>query len=122
MAEADVLRRAFDAYNRDDLDGVVAEAADDVQYVLGMRGISTTGRDRWREVVARIAEALPGRRAEVLRIGAGDGVGMVEWVIRGVSSGTVAGYPPAGEHVTFEGCSIVGFRNGKIAYWRDYVG
>jgi steroid delta-isomerase-like uncharacterized protein len=122
MAEADALRRAFDAYNRDDVDGVVAEAADHVEYVMGARGIRVTGRDRWREVVARIAEAFPGRRAEIVRMVGGNDVGLVEWVIRGTSSGAVEGFPPAGEQVAFEGCSVVGFADGRIAYWRDYVG
>ncbi len=122
MAEVDILRRAFDAYNRDDVDGVVAAAADDVEYVMAARDIHVTGRDRWREVVARIADAFPGRRAEVVRLTGGNGVGMVEWIIRGVSSGAVDGYPPSGESVAFEGCSVVGFDGNKIVYWRDYVG
>jgi hypothetical protein len=35
MNEAEVLRRIFVAYNDDDLDGVVADATDDVTYVFG---------------------------------------------------------------------------------------
>lgn len=121
MSEADVLRRLFEAYNRGDVDGVVAHATDDVTYVAGGRGLRVHGRDNWRAVVADIASALPGRRAQLGRIAAVDGTGLVEWVIEGTSSGSGKGLPPAGTPVRFEGCSVVEFHDSKISYWRDYV-
>ena len=122
VTEAEVLRRIFDAYNDDDVDGVVAGATDDVTYVFGPRGIRMTGRDGWRQVVAGIAAAVPGRRLEIVRLAAADGAGVVEWVIRGVSSGAVDGYPAAGEPVILEGCTVVGFRDERVCYVRDYMG
>lgn len=121
MSEVDVLRRLFDAYNRDDPEGVVSDATEDVEYVLGRRSMRLQGRDSWRAHVARVAAAVPGRRAHLTRVAAAEGTGLVEWVIEGVSSGSVEGYPPAGAPVRFEGCSVVGFRGSRICYWRDYV-
>jgi uncharacterized protein with von Willebrand factor type A (vWA) domain len=62
---ATVLARMVEAYNNDDLDGVVAEAADDVEYVLGSRGLRLVGRAAWRSVVGSVASAIPGRRLHV---------------------------------------------------------
>lgn len=122
MNEAEVLRRIFDAYNSDDLDGVVADATEDLTYVFGPRGIRLTGRDAWRQVVAGIAAAIPGRRLEIVHLAGADGAGVVEWIIRGVSSGAVDGYPAAGQPVTLEGCTVVGFRDERVCYVRDYMG
>lgn len=121
MSEVEVLHRLFDAYNRDDVDGVVAHATDDVTYVAGGRGLRVHGREHWRAVVADVAAALPGRRARLGRIAAAEGTGLVEWVIEGTSSGSGTGLPPAGTLVRFEGCSVVEFRDLKISYWRDYM-
>ncbi len=45
VSEVDVLHRLFDAYNRDDVDGVVADATDDVEYGAAKRGVRVHGRD-----------------------------------------------------------------------------
>ena len=116
-----VLDRMLSSYNRGDVDGVLADAADDVEYVLGSRGLHLIGRESWRSVVLSVANALPGRHMHVSRrIVAGDAA-VIEWAIEGVSSGRVAGYPPAGELVRREGCSVIGFRLGHIVSFRDYV-
>lgn len=116
-----VLDRMLRAYNRGDVDGVVADAADNVEYVLGSRRIRLVGREAWRSVVMSVATAMPGRRLQVSRtVVAGEAVA-IEWVMEGVSSGQVAGYPAAGEPVRREGCSVIGFRDGQIVAFRDYI-
>lgn len=116
-----VLDRMLSAYNIDDVDGVVADAADDVEYVLGSRSVRLVGREAWRSVVMSVATAMPGRRLQVSRRVVAGEVVAIEWVLEGVSSGQVAGYPAAGEPVRREGCSMIGFRNGLIVAFRDYV-
>ncbi|MBA3292360.1 MAG: nuclear transport factor 2 family protein [Geodermatophilaceae bacterium] len=104
------------------MDGVVAEAADDVEYVLGSHGVRVVGREAWRSVVVSVATAIPGRRMHVSRRIVADEAAAVEWASKGwVSSGQVTGYPAAGELVRREGCSVIGFRHGLIVYFRDYV-
>lgn len=121
MSNSDVLAQMLESYNRDDVDGVVARADDDVEYVFGARGIRVTGPDQWRAVMAAVAAACPGRRLRVLRqVVSGDDAAF-EWVLEGTSSGQMPGFPPAGERVRSEGCSVLGFRNGRIVYWRDFM-
>ena len=116
-----VLDRMLSAYNRGDVDGVVADATDDVEYVLGSRGVRLVGRGAWRSVVLSVATAMPGRRLNVWRRLAGSDAIAIEWVVEGVSSGQVEGYPAAGERVRLEGCSVISFRNDRIVAFRDYV-
>jgi predicted ester cyclase len=116
-----VLDRLLSSYNRGDVDGVLAEAEDDVEYVLGSRGVHLVGREAWRSVVMSVVSAIPGRRMHVSRRVVSGDAAVIEWVIEGVSSGQVAGYPVAGELVRREGCSVIGFDQGHIVSFRDYV-
>ena len=122
MDNAELLARMLSAYNSGDVDGVVADAAPDVEYVMGARSIRLVGPDGWRSAVAMMATGVPDRRMEVTRQALDGDVAMVEWILEGTSSGQVPQFPPAGEPFHMEGCSVISFGNGRIVRFRDYVG
>lgn len=122
MDNVAVLDRLVLAYNSDHAEGVVAEGADDVEYLIPDRGIHLVGREQWLGLVEVVARGVPGRRMTVVsRVVSGD-LAALEWVIEGTSSGLVPTFPPADEPYRQEGCSVIRFRDGRIVRWRDYLG
>lgn len=121
MDNVAVLNRLVAAYNDDHAAGVVAEGADDVEYLIPDRGVHVVGREQWLELVELVARGAPGRRMTVVTLVASGDVAALEWVIEGTSSGHVPGFPPAGEPVRRQGCSVIRFREGRIVRWRDYL-
>ncbi len=121
MGNRAVLDRLVEAYNRDDVEGVVADGTADVEYVIRDLGVHLVGREQWLGLVRMIATGVPGRRMTVLRRAVDGDVGVLEWILEGTSSGQVPGFPPTGEQFRREGCSVIEFRDARIARWRDYV-
>ncbi len=69
MGNRAVLDRLVDAYYRDDVEGVVSDGTDDVEYVIRDLGVHLVGREQWLGLVRMIATGVPGRRMTVLRRG-----------------------------------------------------
>jgi len=114
----DTLKRILEAFNRHDLDAIMAFFADDC--VLEMpRGPHSWGR----RFVGReqVREGLASRFAGLPDVHYGDDT---HWVCgtKGVSEWTVTGTTPAGARVEVRGCDHFEFRDGKIvkkdSYWK----
>lgn len=114
----DTLKRILEAFNRHDLNAIMAFFADDC--VLEMpRGPHPWGRRLVGKVQVR--EGLASRFAGLPDVHYGQDS---HWVCgtKGVSEWTLTGTTPAGAHVEVRGCDHFEFRNGKIvrkdSYWK----
>jgi hypothetical protein len=117
-ATVEVLKGFLDAFNRHDLDGVMAYFADDcVLYMprgAGPRGDRYTGK-------AEVRTALAGRFAGIPDVHYGEDR---HWVCGdlGVSEWTLTGTSVTGQVVEVRGVDLLEFVNGKIArkdsFWK----
>src|SRR5215217_1186482 len=112
------LEQILDAFNRHDLDAIMAFFADDA--VVEM----PRGPDPWgsrAEGKAAVREALAGRFAGIPDVHYSEDR---HWVCghRGVSEWLLTGTTTAGERIAVRGCDLWEFRDGLIvrkdSYWK----
>src|SRR5262245_43970000 len=115
---ADTLAAITDAFNRHDVDGVMAFLAEGV--VMEM----PRGPDPWgRRLVGRaeVREGIASRFAGIPDVHYGDAT---HWVSgeRGVSEWTLTGTTTDGERLQVRGCDLWTFRDGQVvrkdSYWK----
>jgi ketosteroid isomerase-like protein len=114
----ETLEQLLDAFNRHDLDAIVAFFADDAVVEMP-RGPDTWGSRA--EGKAAVREALAGRFAGVPDVHYSEDR---HWVCgnRGVSEWLLTGTTTAGERIAVRGCDLWEFRDGLIvrkdSYWK----
>jgi ketosteroid isomerase-like protein len=118
MATVEMLEAIVDAFNRHDVDGVMAFFTDDCSFETP-RGPEPWGR---RLVgVEAVREGVAARFAGIPDVHYGDGT---HWVLgdRGVSEWTLTGTTTKGERLELRGCDLWTFRDGKVvkkdSYWK----
>jgi steroid delta-isomerase-like uncharacterized protein len=113
-----MLERFLDAYNRHDVEGVMAFLAEDCVFE------TPSGPDPWGrrlEGKAQVREGVEVRFAGIPDIHYGRDR---HWVVgdRGVSEWTITGTDTSGKVVEVKGCDLFEFRGGKItrkdSYWK----
>jgi ketosteroid isomerase-like protein len=111
-AEEDLIHRYFDAFNRQDLEGVMA-CFHEEPYMVNMKGKRIEGRDavlrRYQEQFA----LFPDGRCELLTTAGRAGCGMAESRFTGTSA-------DSGQRISALGAEILEFADGKIKAVRDY--
>jgi ketosteroid isomerase-like protein len=114
----DTLEAITDAFNRHDVDGVMAFFADDAVFE------TPKGPDPWgRRLVGseQVREGVAARFAGIPDVHYGNAS---HWLSgdRGVSEWTLTGTTDDGEHVQFRGCDLWTFRDGRVvrkdSYWK----
>lgn len=117
----DTLQEITNAFNRHDVDGIMAFFAEDAIFE------TPKGPDPWgRRVVGReqVREGIAARFAGIPDVHYGDDS---HWVSgdRGVSEWTLTGTTTDGVHLQLRGCDLWTFRDGKVArkdsYWKIVV-
>jgi steroid delta-isomerase-like uncharacterized protein len=119
MTPSDLLRlldRFADAWNRHDLDALMAMMTDDCVFDASagpqVQGQRSEGRAAVRAAYAAVFDAFPdAHRARPRHFIAGD---------RGVSEWTFTGTREDGARVEVNGCDLFTFRGGKIAIKNSY--
>jgi steroid delta-isomerase-like uncharacterized protein len=112
------LERLLAAFNRHDVEGVLAFFTDDCVFEMP-RGPDPWGRRL--EGKAQVREGIEARFAGIPDIHYGEDR---HWVLgdRGVSEWTITGTDTSGQRVEVRGCDLFEFRDGKIArkdsYWK----
>ena len=117
----DTLIAIADAFNRHDVDGVMAFFADDAVFE------TPKGPDPWgRRLVGReqVREGIAARFAGIPDVHYGDAS---HWLSgdRGVSEWTLSGTTSDGERLRLRGCDLWTFREGQVlrkdSYWKIVV-
>jgi ketosteroid isomerase-like protein len=114
----DVLVRMLDAFNRHDLDGIMALFADDCVFE------SPRGPDPWGRRFsgpAEVREGLGARFRGIPDVHYGDGSHFVA-AERGASEWTLTGTTVDGERLEVRGCDLWTFRDDKVvrkdSFWK----
>lgn len=115
-AELALLNALFDAFNRHDVDGVMAFFADDCVFDAAagpeVHGARHVGRGAVSTAFAQVWATFPDARwADTRHIVLGD-LGVSEW--------TFIGTRADGAHIEAEGCDLFTFRNGRIVRKRAF--
>jgi steroid delta-isomerase-like uncharacterized protein len=117
-ATTGILERLLAAFNRHDVEGILAFFTDDCVFEMP-RGPDPWGRRL--EGKAQVREGIEARFAGIPDIHYGEDR---HWVLgdRGVSEWTITGTDTSGQRVEVRGCDLFEFRDGKIArkdsYWK----
>lgn len=111
-SEEELIQRYFDAFNRHDIDAVMA-CFHDEPLLIDMEG----GRHDGREAVRRRYEydfaSFPDARCEMRTVTGHAGCGMAESLF-------VGAHARSGQSVTAIGAEVFEFADGKIKALRDY--
>jgi steroid delta-isomerase-like uncharacterized protein len=121
---ADLVNKAYEAANRGDLDALVDMLTPDIEFWdVGRPPVH--GKAEVRAALGTILVAFPDLKLTVRNlIESGDWV-----VVETTSSGTNLGpahdpagneIPATGKRVSLEDCSVIRFRDGKLAFYRAY--
>jgi ketosteroid isomerase-like protein len=114
----DTLKEIADAFNRHDIDGIMAFFAEDAVFE------TPKGPDPWGRRFAgkeQVREGVAARFAGIPDVHYGDDS---HWVSgdRGVSEWTLTGTTTDGVHLQLRGCDLWTFRDGKVtrkdSYWK----
>ena len=111
MPTVELLTSFADAFNRHDLDAILAHMTDDCVFLLSVGpepyGQRYVGQEAVRRGIADVFATFPdGQWEEAHHFVAGDR-GVSEWVFRGTKVD--------GTRVEANGCDLFTFRDGKIA-------
>ena len=106
-----MIERYFDAFNRHDIDGVMACFADDV-VIIDTQGARLEGHDAVRRHYSEGFAAVPDGRCALEMMAAHDGRGVAESVFTGTLTN--------GHRIRAMGAEVMEFANGRIREIRDY--
>jgi steroid delta-isomerase-like uncharacterized protein len=119
-----VGREFFDAYNERQVERGTALTTEQTELVEVATDERYQGAEGYRQEYEKWANAFPDGRCEVRNtIAAGDWA-TLELTFRGTNTGAFAGaageIPATGREVTFDFCTVVQAREGKIVTVRHY--
>lgn len=112
-----IVERFVEAFNRRDVDGMLACFTDDATYADLFLG-EATGRDGLRTLFERMMHESGDVDWNIDRVVASDEVEMSEWRFRVVVSEVVA--RSAGRTVSLSGVSVFQLRDGRCCAYREY--
>ncbi len=113
MPSVEFLKTFADAWNRHDVDAVMAHMADECEFVSSS-GSRHTGLEAAREAFSGILEAFPDARWGDDRHFVSGDRGVSEWVFSGTDS-------EDGSTIRERGCDIFTFRDGGIVLKDTYL-
>ena len=114
----DLLKGFLNAFNRHDLDAIMAYFADDCVFFMprgaGPRGDHYSGKEAVRAGLAKRFEGIPDVHYGEDRHWAGDDFGVSEWTLTGTSF--------SGKRLNVRGVDLLEFVEGKItrkdSFWK----
>lgn len=116
----EVFRGYADAWNRRDADAIVATFADGGTYCDPTTPGPLTGA-AIGEYARGLWSAFPDLSFELTRAIDGEGGAIsVEWVMRGVNTGSMTGLPPTGRPVEVRGIDVAVIADGKLQSVQGY--
>lgn len=113
------IARAAEAFNDHDVDGYVAEFAEEGTFLDPVQDDELT-KAEIRGYVTKMLEAFPDVRIEEERVIASDDETAMEATFHATHKGEFDGIPPTGETVAVPFVSIITVSDNGITSWRDY--
>ena len=113
------IARYNDAWNRHDVDAIVAMHTDDSVFENHVSGGHAVGKADIRKIVEGVFATFPDIRFEGRRSYVREGLVVQEWTASATHQNPItrAGktYPATGKTITWKGMDIIPFRDGLIA-------
>ena len=121
-AHTAVLQALFEAFNRHDIEGVLACMTEDCVFYPAAGpeafGNRLQGHEALRKAFTGVWDAIPNVQWEHCRHFANDDLGLSQW--------TFTGTDKDGKRIEVNGCDIFSFRDGKVAgknaFRKDRIG
>jgi taurine dehydrogenase small subunit len=112
----------IDAWNRHDVEAILAHVTDDFIYDERPATMDRPlrGRLAFRAYLERTFTAFPDLRIDVTSFDAGSALGVSESIMRGTHSGKLGALPATQKRITTRVACIFEVRNGKLAHERLY--
>lgn len=117
---AAIARSFFEHWNERDYDRGASLATGDAEFVEVATDERYHGSEGLREEYEKWAKAFPDGRIEFSKTVASGDSAVIESTFRGTHTGPLGDVPPTGKSLTFDFCSVVEVRDGKIARVRHY--
>jgi steroid delta-isomerase-like uncharacterized protein len=119
-----LVAKVYDLWNDRDLERALDLATDDIEIRLVATGQTLTGRDGFRRFMERFVSASSDMKKHITnQVVSADQV-VSEFTLRGTHDGplrTPTGeIPPTGREIQLEVVEVIGVRNDKIAWIRNY--
>lgn len=108
------------AYNRHDLDALLACYGDGIENTQLPWGKRVVGKEAMRAVYAKTFAAFPDIAIRVLAIVCDKDVVVLRWEFCGTMSGDFAGTKPTNKKFQMEGCEMFRIADGKVVEQRGY--
>jgi steroid delta-isomerase-like uncharacterized protein len=113
------VRRALEAFDDHDADGVLAEFAEGGTFTDPLE--EELAGEELREYCEDLFVAFPDLRLEEKRVMTSEGgATAIECVYRGTHEGSMEGIPATGRSIAVPGVSVIATAEDGITYWRDY--
>jgi steroid delta-isomerase-like uncharacterized protein len=119
-----LVAKVYDLWNDRDLERALDLATHDIEIRLVATGQTLTGRDGFRRFMERFVSASSDMKKHITnQVASADQV-VSEFTLRGTHDGplrTPTGeIPPTGREIQLEVVEVIGVRNDKIAWIRNY--
>lgn len=118
---AEAALRIHEAFNRQDLDALVAETSESITHTDHGRGATMKGREELRNwMAAWIGGFSDGQTTDQQVHDAGDTV-IVQFIGQGTNDGPLGPLPATGRHASLDFCQIYRFGpDGLVDVWDTY--
>lgn len=115
QSNIELMRTAFAALQRQDIDAAVALMQPD--FLINIAGVpgQKRGTDTWRKHAKILFTAFPDLRVKIDDIFAADDKVTMRLRLSGTHSGEYLGVQPTGKHIEYESSEVYRIADGKIA-------
>jgi steroid delta-isomerase-like uncharacterized protein len=113
------IRRYADAWNRHDVEAILALHTDDAVFENHTSGGLAVGKDEIRKLIEGVFATFPDLKFATRRLYLGKGVAVLEWTATATHAKPVtrAGrtFPPSGKELSWNGLDVMPMRDGLVA-------
>jgi steroid delta-isomerase-like uncharacterized protein len=125
VSSSDLARAIYDAFNRNDIEGVIGASSPDVTVEFVAWGQKATGHDGLRAFLSTWKKMAPDSTVEVLTQFSGDDGVVNECVFRGTNTGTLSTpegeVDPTGRAIAVRFCEIFRITDGNLVSLTNYA-